>query len=333
MPRVPLLRLPHRAVRALAAAAVLLTAAAPPSAATGVTGVTVWAGTLWMAQDTTTGDAAPRQIEEDATPLDSSAGEAMPYADDESWDEDEGVAQTLLPAPEATPRAVPEAALARYRADPNFRYDTAGRATGPSLLDRFWDWFTRTYLDPVFERAASRPGRMTLAIAGILALLALLVWLARGGDIGVFRRRDGDAAMPYGGFLDAAALGADDLDARLADARAAGQWRAATRWRFLVSLRRLGAAGVLRLDAHKTDGDYRREIRRAGRPLARAFADAADAFAWVWYGAAALDADRFARGEATFDRLDAALANRATPPRAAAVDDTAAVPAGTGGGL
>ncbi len=95
------------------------------------------------------------------------------------------------------------------------------------------------------------------------------------------------------------------------------QWRAATRWRFLVSLRRLGAAGVLRLDAHKTDGDYRREIRGAGRPLARAFADAADAFAWVWYGAAALDADRFARVETTFDRLDAALDGRATAPRMA----------------
>ena len=48
-------------------------------------------------------------------------------------------------------------------------------------------------------------------------------------------------------------------------------------------------------------------------------------FDWVWYGGLAVDAARYARFEATFDRLDAALGRggarsvpEATPPRAAA---------------
>ena len=211
-------------------------------------------------------------------------------------------------------RPVPQAALDRLRADPAYHYDRRAGERGPSLLERLWDWFVRTYLRPAGEAAFSRPGRDAFVLLALLGLVALVLWLV-GWSGGVFARGDRAAAdAPGGPLLDAERIEDVDLAGLLSRARAAGRFRDATRYRYLLGLQRLAADGLLAWAPHKTDGEYLRDLRRHDRPaLTAAFADAARAFAWVWYGEAPLDAARFARVEALLDRLDGA---RPAPARA-----------------
>ena len=202
-------------------------------------------------------------------------------------------------------RPAPDSLLAALAADPAFQYDRP-LAERPSLWDRFWRWVVETFLTPALEGAVSRPVQVVLMTLAALAAVWVVLRLVRGEGSRVFGRRDlaADASDP---LLDVDDLQAVDLAGRLRRALSDGDHRAAVRLRYLLALQRLEEDEVIQWSREKTNRTYVAEARRTDADVGRAFAEATRVFDWVWYGGLSVDADRYGRFEARFDRLDAAL--------------------------
>lgn len=222
------------------------------------------------------------------------------------------------------PRLAPNSLLRALAADPAFQYDRA-LADRPSLWERFQRWFVETFLSPALEGAVSRPVQVLLMALAMGAAVWVVLRLVRGEGARVFGRRDlaGSATDP---LLDVDDIGAVDLAGRLGAALARADHREAVRLRYLLALQRLDEDGLVAWSREKTNRAYVAEVRRADAGAGRAFAEATRVFDWVWYGGLAVDAARYARFEAPFAALDAALGrggarptpDLAAPPRAAA---------------
>jgi hypothetical protein len=209
------------------------------------------------------------------------------------------------------PRPVPEAALDRFRADPDYHYEDVG-AAGPSLWELFWRWVNETFLDPIARNTSSRFWRWFWPVLAALVLAAVLVRLFLGGGGGLFARRG--AAVPEGAILlDAEDIEAVDLEALLRRALAERRHRDAVRFLYLRALQALAGGGLVEWQKDKTNRDYLRELRRTAGALERPFDDLTRLFEWVWYGEAAVDEARFAAVQARFDRFGEAL-RAATAP-------------------
>lgn len=240
---------------------------------------------------------------------------ALPPASTEAPVRTRQPARQSLRAPRAgAVRPLPDSALAAVRADPAYRYD-APEAEQPSLLDRFWAWVTRTFLAPLARGSATRAGQGVWLTVAVLVLAAVAVRLFQTGLGGVFGRRGPapiDGADPLLGVDDIAEV---NLAGLLAQALARDDWRAAVRLRFLVALQRLDARGTVAWSRDKTNQAFVREATaRGGADVGRALGDVTRAFESVWYGGLAVDAARWRRVEARFERLDGLLARPATAP-------------------
>lgn len=208
-------------------------------------------------------------------------------------------------------RPPPEAVLGAYRADPDFQYDRP-EAEGPSVVALVLAWLSRTLIEPLAEASQTSAGTWVLVALAVAALAFGLTRVLRveGGGLFVGGGRRGGTAGP---LLDVDDLGAVDLAPLLAAAVAEGRLRDAVRYRFLVLLQRLDRAGALAWRRDKTNRDYAREM--AGAPGGAAFAAAARAFDYVWYGERAVDRARYARLDPLFVRAEAV----AGPPVATSV--------------
>lgn len=199
-----------------------------------------------------------------------------------------------------------EAALAEVLARPDFLPAT------PSLMQRALTAGIRWFREQVWERLArllpspdwSSPAWETVThvalTLGALLGLALIVYLVTLAVRALRRRRrlrrdlhDAADGQPV--------LTAIDWEARSAAAAERGDWREAAHALYQAVLLRLAAAEVVRVDASKTPGDYRREVRRArselGAPIERFLS---------WFERLAYGPD--GGGRAAFDRLRQAAA-------------------------
>lgn len=206
--------------------------------------------------------------------------------------------------PAVTPRPAPADMLARYRADERFQYDRP-EAERPSLATLLWQWIQRHLIEPAVRGLGER-GVVWLLIGlavGLLGWGVSRLLRAEGGG-GLFARRD-RALGSAGPLLDVDDLATVDVAALLARALAEGRLREAVRYRFLVLLQALDRAGVVAWRRDKTNRDYATEARRHG-DVGTAFAEAARAFDYVWYGERPVDADRYARLDPLFARAERA---------------------------
>ncbi len=214
----------------------------------------------------------------------------------------------------AAERPVPDA-LAEMRQDPRYRYDRPV-AERPSLWARFWTWVVEKVLMPLFQASGTRGGQGFWLVVAVLVLAAVAFRLTQTGLGGIFGRRSrttGDGVDPLLGVDDIATV---DLPALLDAALARREWRAAVRLRYLVALQRLDARGLVQWTRDKTNRTFVREAQsRGGADIGRAFSDVTRAFETVWYGGATVDAARWARIDARFERFDAALAEAPRPAR------------------
>ena len=232
----------------------------------------------------------------------------------------EAVADTIVaatparPLPPARPRPVPDE-LADLRDDPAFQYDRP-EAEAPSFWDRFWAWIARTFFRPIRQGVESKPTQWALMALAVCAFLYVLLRVLRGEGSGLFGRRDlarSDASDP---LLDVDDIEAVDLGSRLAEALRSADHRAAVRLRYLLALQRLAERDHIEWARDKTNRTYVVEARQSGgAELGRAFADVTRVFDHVWYGGLAVDAARYGRFAARFDRLDGLLAR--SPARVA----------------
>ena len=227
------------------------------------------------------------------------------YADEEVAD------APSLPVPydstALTPRAVPEAGLERFLNDPLYDYERV-ETQRPSLLEVFFQWLNRVLFQPLDEHTSPLFWRILWLTLAILALAWLLARLLRADAGGLFRRRSRDE-MPEGALLlDVEHIETVNLDRLLEQALADQHYRDAARFLYLRALQTLAARGLIDWQKNKTNREYLREVRRAARPgLDRPFADVTRLFEWIWYGEAAVDAERFAAVRARFDRFAEAL--------------------------
>ena len=208
-------------------------------------------------------------------------------------------------------------ALDAIRRDPVYRYDRPV-AEQPTLRERLGRWLVEHVLEPFFRFSGSRGGQGFWLIVAALVMLAVALRLTQTGLSGLFGRRQtaaGDGADPLLGVTDIAAV---DLPALLDAAVARGAWREAVRLRYLVALQRLDAAGLVEWSPDTTNRAFvRQATARGGADVGRAFSDVTRAFDTVWYGGLSVDAARWARVAARYDRLDAALADAPRLPRLA----------------
>ena len=179
------------------------------------------------------------------------------------------------------------------------------------LSERFAAWLRRLFshrgptptappISPQFIKGVL----ITVAAAAFALLVAALVqWL---------RRRPRRAAPLTGTEEELTLAEARDADAlrTLADEQAArGDFRRAFRLMYLATLVALDTGGVLRFDRSRTNWEYLRALRAAGRDdVYEAMTPLTRAFDRVWYGFASADAGDYARARAQFDALQTASA-------------------------
>ena len=240
---------------------------------------------------------------EPAEPIEIVEIPAAPGATD--WDDVPLATDTLQP------RAVPQDALARYAADPDFQYDRP-RAERPSLLSRIMDWLWRTLFQPILSGAGSEGGQMVLIVAAVLFFGWIVTRLLRADSGTMLARRD-VARGAAGPLLDVEDIAEVNVEQLLADALEREDFREAVRFRYVLALQRLDARGAIRWRRHKTNREYVREAR-AWEGVAQPFAEATRLFDFVWYGERPVDHARYATLAPVLDRLDAALSRRQTAP-------------------
>jgi hypothetical protein len=184
----------------------------------------------------------------------------------------------------------------------------------PSPLERAVDWIARTIqewlrgLHPARVPDASiSPGFITAiwVVLGI-AVFAVLVAVI----LQVIRRRAGPAAPLALDATEAVLVEARDTQSlrALAEQQAHhGDYRRAFRLIYLATLVALDTGGVLRFDRSKTNWEYLRTLRAAGREdLSQALTPLTRDFDRVWYGFAPASAADYARALAHYDALEAA---------------------------
>lgn len=196
--------------------------------------------------------------------------------------------QVALPTRERVERA-----LAEVYARPEFA--PPARSPIREWLRSAWqtvrEWFAALLPDVQVGAGSAR-----VLYYGLLAVLALIaLWTAvhlvrRLRAMYRLRERERTTSAAGGESAPDAAV----WDARAAAAAARGAWREAALALYPALLLRLQQAGALQVNAHKTPGDYRREVR--SRPDA---ARALGRFLHLWepavFGGRALDADGYER--------------------------------------
>ena len=179
----------------------------------------------------------------------------------------------------------------------------------PSLADRIAAW-----MDRVFARrqpaspTVSGPNVNPNVILGILlviaaAAFAVLVWVLvqalgrRGAKVKPLALNEEEATL----------VEARDNDSLLALAEQQaklGEYRRAFRLVYLAALVALDTGGVLRFDRSKTNWEYLRALRAAGRgDIYAALTPLTREFDQVWYGFARADAGHYSRALAQYQAL------------------------------
>ena len=221
--------------------------------------------------------------------------------------------RALALTPTRTDPAALTASARAVLAGPEFGSDPP---PSPSLADRLAAWIDRLFR----RRSTPRSGSTNISPKIILGILIVIAAAAFAVLVSVLvqaiGRRDARARPLALDAEEAVLMEARDNDSLLALAEAqakAGDYRRAFRLVYLASLVALDTDGVLHFDRSKTNWEYLRALRTAGRgdvyaaltPLTREFDQ-------VWYGFAPTDASQYSRALAQYHAL------RAVPAGAAA---------------
>jgi hypothetical protein len=97
----------------------------------------------------------------------------------------------------------------------------------------------------------------------------------------------------------------EDLAARIADAKAAGDFALATRFYFLLYLQKLQQKDLIRYHQDKTNADYLAELKNDS--ITSQFIRVSHLFEYVWYGKKPINATSYATIETLFNDQIAAI--------------------------
>ncbi len=193
----------------------------------------------------------------------------------------------------------------------------------PSLAERIAAW-----LDRVFTWHQPSTPNMNLPTINPKIILGILVVIAAGAFavlvaviVQAIGRRSARSKPLALDEEEATLVEARDNDSLLglAEQQAkAGDYRRAFRLVYLAALVALDTGGVLRFDRSKTNWEYLRALRAAGRgDIYSALTPLTREFDQVWYGFGQTDASHYARALAQYQALLAAPQAAAPSPQAA----------------
>ena len=192
----------------------------------------------------------------------------------------------------------------------------------PSFTDKIAAWIDRMLSRRQPSQPANVPNvnpRIIFWVLVIVAAAAFAVLVAV--LVQTITRREARAKPLELDAAEVTLMEARDNDSLLALAEQqakAGDYRRAFRLVYLAALVALDTGGVLRFDRSKTNWEYLRALRAAGRgDIYSALTPLTREFDQVWYGLGLADAGRYARARAQYDALlsvDKPAAPEAAPP-------------------
>ncbi|HVU58360.1 MAG TPA: DUF4129 domain-containing protein [Puia sp.] len=177
-------------------------------------------------------------------------------------------------------RSIPDTAVRRWKNDHDFDY-----ANDPSL------WKQSDEKESLLQRFFNSDGFrwfIYLLLGGIL--LYALYKIISENNLRFFYRKP---TRLKGTSLEEAELPEEDLDQLLRHALESGEYRMATRYLYLKTLRHLDSLELIRWHSQATDEEYLRQMD--AKPQGGRFRWLTSAYERVWYGKFPLDEHQFAR--------------------------------------
>ena len=198
-------------------------------------------------------------------------------------------------------RRFDQASLDRYRAQTDFQYDE--QPISLSWWQRFKQWVRDRLADLL-----TREGSYTLLknvgiVAGIAALVYLIVRLLGMDAIGLFSRKSREAGLPFTEHPET--IHGIDFAAELQKAIETGNYRLAVRLLYLDCLKKLSDSGRIDWQPAKTNAAYIAEL--ADGPVQTAFRRLTRQFEYIWYGDFGIDHPHFTQLHTAFQQFDEEL--------------------------
>jgi len=174
-------------------------------------------------------------------------------------------------------------------------------APAPGWWTSFWSWLGRVLemlLRPVGQAASAggRPVAWAIGIVGLILLLGVLAYLARGLRRGLVAEASAASGDP------AANLTARTALEQAGDLARGGDYRTAVRYLYLSALLWLDEREALRYDRALTNREYLERVRD-NPALRERLAPVVETFDRVWYGHLPIDAETFAAYQRQVEEL------------------------------
>jgi hypothetical protein len=206
-----------------------------------------------------------------------------------------------------------EAALAKYRSQPEFQYHETEVST--SVWKRFfrwlWNWLRGFQIKPIKGHPSTTVLYVILTILKYAVLLAAagaivyFVFKMAGVDMSfLFRRRSKAVPIPYTESLEN--IHDINFDNAIEEAINKHNYRLAVRLLYLKCLKQLSDASLIKWQPEKTNNSYLNELADADQKVI--FNSLTRRFEYVWYGEFPIDGQTFNRINLQFQEFKSKIA-------------------------
>ena len=183
----------------------------------------------------------------------------------------------------------------------------------PTILEKAWNWFKRTIkkiLSYLFDDISPAMGFLKwilnvlpYAIAGLVLFLIIKFFL----KVNARNIIDGKKAPSIVNLSDEEALIKEkDLPALIKTAITNGNFKLATRYYYLLLLKKLSEKELISWQQEKTNEDYIKELA-TNESLYKEFETLTHLYDYVWYGEFLIDKEKFLKAEMNFKKVIAKI--------------------------
>lgn len=212
---------------------------------------------------------------------------------------------------EVNVRHLDSAAIKAYSKLPEFQYKDDIK-TAPSWWTRFWNWFWSLFKPINFGKYNLSPFLKALIyflkylfiIAGLAAVVFLVLKLVGIDMLHIFRRKSMTANLPYSESLEN--IHDINFDSEIEKAVAQHNYRLAVRLLYLRCLKQLSDAELIKWQIDKTNSAYINEL--SNQEQRKVFKTLTLQFEYVWYGEFAIDAPVFKNINTLFQDFNKGIA-------------------------
>ena len=183
----------------------------------------------------------------------------------------------------------------------------------PTILEKAWNWFKRTIkkvLSYLFDDISPALGFLKwilnvlpYVIAGLVLFLIIKFFL----KVNARNIIDGKKAQSIVNLSDEEALIKEkDLPALIKTAITNGNFKLATRYYYLLLLKKLSEKELISWQQEKTNEDYIKELA-TNKSLYKEFETLTHLYDYVWYGEFLIDKEKFLKAEMNFKKVIAKI--------------------------